>query len=81
MGSMEMPDSTHPSVPTVSRDALIEALRAHRVTLVDVLPPESFSSAHLPGAINLPVAEIPRLASATLPDRNRAIIVYCGGPT
>jgi rhodanese-related sulfurtransferase len=81
MGFMEIPDSTHPTVPSVSRDALVEALRARRVTLVDVLPPESFSSAHLPGAINLPVADIPRLASATLPDRDQAIIVYCGGPT
>ncbi len=68
-------------VPTISRDSLADALRARRVTLVDVLSPESFAIAHLPGAINLPVAEIARRAAALLPDLHAAIVTYCGGPT
>jgi rhodanese-related sulfurtransferase len=36
---------------------------------------------HIPGAINLPVAEIPRRAPEVLPDRAASIVTYCGGPT
>ena len=66
---------------TVSREELIGALRVNRVALVDVLSRESFSVRHIPGAINLPVAEISRLAAEVLPDRNVPIVAYCGGPT
>jgi ArsR family transcriptional regulator len=68
-------------VSTVERDELVAALRAGRITLIDVLPPESFANVHLPGAINLPVADIPRRAGDVLPDRHAAIVAYCGGPT
>jgi rhodanese-related sulfurtransferase len=43
--------------------------------LVDVLPPETFLQEHLPGAVNVPLAEI-----ATASDRldpRRPVIVYC----
>jgi rhodanese-related sulfurtransferase len=66
---------------TVSRDELIGALRAKRVTLVDVLSPASFSANHIPGAINVPVADIARRAADVLPDKNAPIVTYCGGPT
>ena len=69
------------AVPTISRDELQANLRRGRVTLVDVLSPESFAVAHLPGAINLPVADIPRRARAVLPDPRASIVAYCGGPT
>jgi len=69
------------AVPTISRDELEAAIRGRRITLVDVLSPESFAIAHLTGAINLPVAEIRRRAADLLPDRHRPIVTYCGGPT
>jgi hypothetical protein len=68
-------------VPTLSYQALIGELRRRRITLVDVLSPESFSSAHLPGALNLPVAGLAGRAGAVLLDRHAPIVVYCGGPT
>jgi 3-mercaptopyruvate sulfurtransferase SseA len=68
-------------VPTVTRPELIGALRARRITLVDVLSPESFAAMHIPGAINIPVADIPRRAPELLPDHNAPIVTYCGGPT
>ena len=68
-------------VPEVSRDELIGALRAKRIVLVDVLSPESFAAMHIPGAINLPVADVGRRAGALLPDRGAPIVTYCGGPT
>jgi rhodanese-related sulfurtransferase len=69
------------AVPSVSRDELVGALRSGRIVLVDVLSPESFAAMHIPGAINLPVADIARRASVILPDRRRPIVTYCGGPT
>lgn len=68
-------------VPEISHDELLRELRRRRLTLVDVLSPESFSSVHLPGAINLPVADLAGRAGAVLPDRRAPIVVYCGGPT
>ncbi|HJZ77295.1 MAG TPA: rhodanese-like domain-containing protein [Vicinamibacterales bacterium] len=65
----------------VTREELIRVLRAGRTVLVDVLSPESFANLHIPGAINLPVAEIPRRAPELLPDRSTDIVAYCGGPT
>jgi len=68
-------------VETVTHEELIGALRARKATLVDVLSPESFATRHIPGAINLPVADIPHRAPEVLPDRDAPIVVYCGGPT
>jgi len=68
-------------VETVTDEELIGALRARKATLVDVLSPESFATRHIPGAINLPVADIPHRAPEVLPDRDAPIVVYCGGPT
>jgi rhodanese-related sulfurtransferase len=65
----------------MSRAELAGALRARRVTLVDVLSPESFAAMHIPGAINLPLADIPLRAPELLPDRRARIVTYCGGPT
>jgi rhodanese-related sulfurtransferase len=62
-------------------DELLGAVHAGRVTLVDVLSPESYAAAHIDGAINLPVAEIAARAGQLIPDRARPIVVYCGGPT
>jgi rhodanese-related sulfurtransferase len=56
-------------------------LRAGKTTIVDVLSPESYAARHIPGAINLPVADLARHAAAALPDRNADIVAYCGGPT
>jgi rhodanese-related sulfurtransferase len=66
---------------TIGRDELIGALRARQVTLVDVLSPESFATRHIPGAINLPVGDIPHRAPDLLPVRDAPVVVYCGGPT
>ena len=68
-------------VPEIDRDELIRELRVGRITLVDVLSPESYASAHIPGAINVPVADVSRRAAELFPDRSAPIVVYCGGPT
>jgi rhodanese-related sulfurtransferase len=80
-GQVTAASSTAVGIPEVSRETLIRALRDRSLTLVDVLSPESFVAFHIPGAINLPVMDIARLASQVLPDRRRRIVTYCGGPT
>jgi rhodanese-related sulfurtransferase len=73
--------STTTDVPVVT----LNTLRARRsdpsLTILDVLSREVYAAGHIPGAINLAVSEIQSRASELLPDRNREIIVYCGGPT
>jgi rhodanese-related sulfurtransferase len=80
MGSMASA-TTSAGPPDASRDDVIRGLREGRITLVDVLSPESFARNHISGAINLPVANISTMARSVLPDLHAPIIVYCGGPT
>ena len=68
-------------IPELSREDLVRGLRAGRITLVDVLSPESFAAMHIPGAISLPVVDLARRAAEVLPDRAAAVVTYCGGPT
>lgn len=43
--------------------------------VVDALPPEDFAKSHLPGAINIPVADLADGAAKL--DRECPVIVYC----
>lgn len=60
---------------------LIGSVRAGQMTLVDVLSPDSYATRHIPGAVNLPVADIPARVHEVLPDRDAPVVVYCGSPT
>lgn len=50
-----------------------------KLHLVDVRSPESFAAAHLPTAVNIPLADIVSNLG-TLP-KNKTIVVYCGNMT
>jgi rhodanese-related sulfurtransferase len=60
------------------REALLDRIRRRRVTLLDVRPTEEYRAGHLPGALSMPLAELP----ARLRDlrRDREIVAYCRGP-
>jgi rhodanese-related sulfurtransferase/DNA-binding transcriptional ArsR family regulator len=62
----------------VPRDELVERLRDGCVTLLDVRPEDEFALGHLPGALNVPLAELDRRL-AELP-KHREIVAYCRGP-
>ena len=62
----------------ISREMLLERLQSGSVTLLDVRPADEFVQGHLPGAINVPLAELDA-ALARLP-REHAVIAYCRGP-
>jgi rhodanese-related sulfurtransferase len=62
----------------VSRQELLNRLRAGAVTLLDVRPEDEFGHGHLPGALNVPLAQLARRLSE-LP-ANREVVAYCRGP-
>jgi rhodanese-related sulfurtransferase len=64
-------------VPEISRDELRSRLNTPSLTIVDVLPAESYAAEHIPGAINLPFDSIASRARELLPDPNAEIAVYC----
>ena len=47
------------------------------VILVEILDPEYYENAHLPGAVNLPLDRLGELAPKILPDKDADIVVYC----
>lgn len=65
------------NIPEISREEIQRRLHDPTLILVDVLPRETYAAAHLPGALSLPVAEIPVRAREVLPDRAADIAVYC----
>lgn len=73
-GYFQQRDSLEP----VSRRELQERMKDGLVTVLDVRPADEFALAHIPGAINVPVAELEsRLAS--LADA-KELVAYCRGP-
>jgi rhodanese-related sulfurtransferase len=62
----------------VSRDDLVARLRDDLVTVLDVRPEDEFALGHLPGALNIPLAELEQRLGE-LP-KSREVIAYCRGP-
>ena len=62
----------------VSRDELVDRLRAGMATVLDVRPEDEFRQGHLPSALNIPLAQLERRL-AELP-ADREIVAYCRGP-
>jgi rhodanese-related sulfurtransferase len=57
-------------------DAEARQLVANGARLVDVRTPQEFASAHLPGAVNIPVQELDR-RMAELGPKDEPIVLYC----
>ena len=74
---LEIPASAS-DLPEISREELRSRLRDTSLTVVDVLPIESYAMGHIPGAINLPYESIASRARELLPNPLAEIVVYCG---
>lgn len=58
--------------------ALTQALTDGLVTLLDVRPPDEFAQGHVPGALNIPLAELQaRLGEIPV---DLEVVAYCRGP-
>lgn len=66
------------SLEPVSRAELTRRIRDGLVTVLDVRPSDEYVLAHLPRAINIPLAELERRL-AELPQKME-IVAYCRGP-
>jgi ArsR family transcriptional regulator len=66
------------SLEPVSREALLERLEDRSVLLLDVRPEDEFALGHVPGALNIPFADLERRL-AELP-KDAQIVAYCRGP-
>jgi len=66
---------------TISRDELLARLEDRALVIVNVTPKESFVEGHIPGSINLPVADIESKARQLISNASQEIAVYCAGPT
>jgi len=66
------------ALEAVSREELAERLNGDQVTVLDVRPEAEYALGHVPGAINIPTAELERRL-ADLP-REHQIVAYCRGP-
>jgi rhodanese-related sulfurtransferase len=62
----------------VDRDELLELVRKRAVTVLDVRPVEEYNTAHIPGALSIPLKEL-KLHLSELP-RDQEIVAYCRGP-
>jgi ArsR family transcriptional regulator len=62
----------------VSQEELMSLLREGTVMLLDVRPGDEFALGRLPGALNVPLAELEQHL-ARIP-KNQQIVAYCRGP-
>lgn len=60
------------------RKALLEKVEAGEATLLDVRPVEEWEAFHLPGAVHIPLGELPvRLDELA---KEQEVVAYCRGP-
>jgi rhodanese-related sulfurtransferase/DNA-binding transcriptional ArsR family regulator len=62
----------------VPAEELLDRARRGLVTVLDVRPPEEYAAGHLPGAVNVPLAELERCLGDC--DPAKEVVAYCRGP-
>jgi rhodanese-related sulfurtransferase len=67
-----------PDLDPVDAETLIDRVQKGEVVAIDVRPIEEYKTAHIPGALALPLQELKRRLSE-LP-HNKEIVAYCRGP-
>ncbi|MGO1051967.1 rhodanese-like domain-containing protein [Crossiella sp. CA198] len=65
----------------ITRDELRAAIEHRSVLVLDTLGGEYYAQQHLPGALELVLADVEAKAAGLLPDRDAPIVTYCTGPT
>ncbi|MCU0854853.1 MAG: rhodanese-like domain-containing protein, partial [Rhodobacteraceae bacterium] len=62
----------------LSREDLAARLAEGSVTILDIRPPDEYAAGHIPGAVNLLLADLERIIPSFAPGRE--IVAYCRGP-
>ncbi|MDH3981129.1 MAG: metalloregulator ArsR/SmtB family transcription factor [Gammaproteobacteria bacterium] len=60
------------------RKELLKRARNGLVTVLDVRPPEEYAAGHVPGAVNIPLAELEHYLDKL--NSKQEIVAYCRGP-
>lgn len=66
-----------PDAEQVSRDELLARVADGSVIVLDVRPPDEYAAGHIPGAVSVPLADLPARLAEVPPDRD--VIAYCRG--
>ena len=69
--------SARDSMEPVSREELVRRSRDGLVTVLDVRPRDEFDAGHLPGAVNIPLADLETRLDEL--DRAHEVVAYCRG--
>ncbi len=70
--------TTRDALEPLARSELLERVRDGLVTVLDVRPPEEYAAGHLPGAVNVPLAQLEEQFDELEPDHE--VVAYCRGP-
>ena len=62
----------------VDNEELVRRVHAGEVTVIDVRPREEYVAGHIPGAISVPLADLPKRLRDLR--KRRDIVAYCRGP-
>ena len=62
----------------VNRDDLLKRVRDGSVTVLDVRPAAEYQTAHIPGALSVPLAQLQEILAELPVDQE--IVAYCRGP-
>jgi rhodanese-related sulfurtransferase len=75
-----MAQMTDVTIASISREELERKMnRQDSFVLMEILPPEEFQKAHLPGAVNVPAESLEALARNLVPTEQTEVITYCAG--
>jgi rhodanese-related sulfurtransferase/DNA-binding transcriptional ArsR family regulator len=61
----------------VSPEELLRRVKAGQVSVLDVRPREEYTAGHIPGALSVPLDELPDLLEELPPDQD--VVAYCRG--
>lgn len=70
--------SVRGALEPVDTDELARRIREEEVTLIDVRPPEEYAAGHIPGALSIPLPELPKRLKDL--KKGRDVVAYCRGP-
>jgi rhodanese-related sulfurtransferase/DNA-binding CsgD family transcriptional regulator len=66
------------ALEAVGNDELVRRVRNGEVTVIDVRPREEYVAGHIPGAISVPLADLPKRINELR--KRRDVVAYCRGP-
>ncbi|WP_035841201.1 rhodanese-like domain-containing protein [Kitasatospora azatica] len=61
---------------TIERDEVQKKIQ-DGATVLEALPASYFEDKHIPGALNLPLDDLDKIAAERLTDKDAEIVVYC----